>query len=159
MNDARHWIAPSLALCLATFALFACVSSSEPAKNDDQIAVSVRAVLEAQQAAWNRGDIDNFMDGYDRAETTTFVSGDELFQGWQKVLERYKQRYKSREEMGTLTFSDLSVKPISPDYALADGRWQLTRANDKPSGRFTLLFQRIKGNWRITHDTTTSAAP
>jgi ketosteroid isomerase-like protein len=157
--NARHWIAPSLALCLATLALFACASSSEPAKNDDQIAASVRAVLEAQQAAWNRGDIDNFMDGYDRAETTTFVSGDELFQGWQKVLERYKQRYKSREEMGTLTFSDLAVKPISADYALADGRWQLTRANDKPNGRFTLLFQRIQGNWRIIHDTTTAATP
>ena len=159
MNNARHWIPPSLALCLITLALSACVSSSEPAKNDDQIAASVRAVLEAQQAAWNRGDIDNFMDGYDRAETTTFVSGDELFQGWQKVLERYRQRYKSREEMGTLTFSDLSVKPISPDSALVDGRWQLARANDKPHGRFTLLFQRINGNWRVIHDTTTTSAP
>jgi ketosteroid isomerase-like protein len=159
MNDARNWIAPSIALSLATIALAACVSSSEPAKNDDQIDGSVRAVLEAQQAAWNRGDIDAFMDGYDRAETTTFVSGDELFQGWQKVLERYKQRYKSRDEMGTLTFSDLSVKPISADFALADGRWQLIRANDKPNGRFTLLFQRIKGSWRIIHDTTTAATP
>ena len=87
------------------------------------------------------------------------VSGVELIRGWQTVLERYKQRYKSRDEMGTLAFSDLSVKPINPDFALADGRWQLTRANDKPNGRFTLLLQRINGNWRIIHDTTTAATP
>src|SRR6516165_2296576 len=123
--NARHWIAPSLALCLITLALSACVSSSEPAKNDDQIAASVHAVLEAQQAAWNKGDIDAFMDGYDRAETTTFVSGDELHQGWQTVLERYKKTYKSREEMGTLSFSELSIKPIGADFAMVDGRWQL----------------------------------
>ena len=157
MNETRHWIGPSFAVCLAAFALFACVSSSEPAKNDDQIAASVRGVLEAQQAAWNKGDIDAFMDGYNRAETTTFVSGDELRQGWQMVLDRYKKTYKSREEMGTLSFSELSIKPISSDFALVDGRWQLTRAKDKPHGRFTLLFQRISGNWRIVHDTTTSA--
>ena len=50
--------------------------------NDVQIAGEVRAVMEAQQAAWNRGDIEGFMNGYERAETTTFVSGNELTRGW-----------------------------------------------------------------------------
>jgi len=159
MNDARPRIASTLALSLVTLVLSACVSAPQPAPNNDQVNSAVRGVLEAQQNAWNRGDIDAFMDGYDRAESTTFVSGDELHQGWQMVLERYKKSYKSREEMGSLSFSELSIKPISADFALADGRWQLTRANDKPHGRFTLLFQRISGNWRIVHDTTTSAAP
>ena len=99
------------------------------------------------------------MDGYERADTTTFVSGDELTRGWQTVLDRYKQRYKSREEMGTLTFSDLDIKPINGSYAVADGRWELARANDKPHGRFTLLFHRAGNDWRIVHDTTTSATP
>src|SRR5438094_7845586 len=100
-----------------------CTSSPDSAE-------AVRAVIQAQQAAWNRGDIAAFMDGYERAETTTFVSGDELMRGWQTVLERYKQHYNSREQMGTLTFSELDVKAISPSLALAGGRWQLMRADD-----------------------------
>src|SRR5438105_6274208 len=114
-------------------AVSACVSApgsaGGPATNDEQTVAAVRAVMEAQQAAWNRGDIEGFMDGYERAETTTFVSGDQLTRGWQTVLERYKKSYDSREKMGTLTFSELEIKPLSPFYALADGRWQLTRAN------------------------------
>ena len=116
-------------------------------------------MMEAQQMAWNRGDIEAFMEGYDRGETTTFVSGDQLINGWQTVLDRYKRQYGSRDEMGTLTFADLTIKPITPVLALADGRWQLKRANDMPHGRFTLLFRRINNNWRIIHDTTTSAVP
>ena len=136
-----------------------CVSAHPATETDEQTAASVRAVLQTQQAAWDRGDIDGFMDGYDRSDATTFVSADEITQGWQKVLERYKQRYKSREEMGKLTFSELSVKSLAPDFALVDGHWELMRASDKPHGRFTLLFQRINNNWRIVHDTTTSGTP
>jgi ketosteroid isomerase-like protein len=61
--------------------------------------------------------------------------------------------------MGTLGFSELSIQAIDPDLAVADGRWQLIRGNDRPHGRFTLLFQRTDANWHIIHDTTTSATP
>jgi ketosteroid isomerase-like protein len=121
--------------------------------------VAIRAVMEAQQASWNRGDIDSFMDGYERAETTTFISGDEVTRGWQTVLDRYKKRYSTPGQMGTLTFSDLQVQPLGPSTALADGRWQLTRATDTPHGRFTLIFQQTGKGWRIIHDTTTAATP
>jgi ketosteroid isomerase-like protein len=148
MNRIQHRIA-LLLLSLLT----AC--GSNPAKDDT--ASQVRAVLQAQQTAWNRGDIESFMDGYERAETTTFVSGDELTRGWQTVLDRYRKRYTTRDQMGTLAFSDLDVQPLDSSYALADGRWQLTRANDTPHGRFTLIFRRTPEGWRIMHDTTTSA--
>jgi ketosteroid isomerase-like protein len=145
--------------CLFGLAVPACVFTQKPSTGDEKIAQEVRAVMEAQQAAWNRGDIEGFMEGYDRADTTTFVSGDQLISGWRTVFDRYKKQYGSREQMGTLTFSELAIQPIGPALALADGRWQLTRANDAPHGRFTLLFRRIDNNWRIIHDTTTSATP
>ncbi|HSU88990.1 MAG TPA: nuclear transport factor 2 family protein [Terriglobia bacterium] len=115
--------------------------------------------MEAQQAAWNRGDIEGFMDGYERADTTMFVSGDDVTRGWQTVLDGYKKRYTSREQMGTLSFSELEIKPVSSGLAVVDGRWRLTRTNDSPHGRFTLLFRRNNNDWRIIHDTTTSATP
>jgi ketosteroid isomerase-like protein len=142
---------------LVLLAVCASVAACDP--TDEQVAVAVQVVMEAQQAAWNRGDIEGFMDGYERAETTTFVSGDELTRGWQTVLDRYKKRYNSREQMGTLTFSELEIKPMSPDLAVVDGQWRLARTNDSPHGRFTLLFRRNGKAWRIIHDTTTSATP
>ena len=125
-------------------------------KEDKEVA-AVRAVIEAQQAAWNRGDIDGFMDGYAREETTTFISGDSVRRGWQTVLDRYKAAYDSRAKMGTLSFTELEFKPLSPFYIMASGRWQLTREADTPRGRFTLIFRRTQGGWRIVHDHTSSA--
>jgi ketosteroid isomerase-like protein len=135
--------------------LASCGSQQEGGRQPDVNAV--RAVIEAQQAAWNRGDIDGFMDGYERAETTTFVSGDELTRGWQTVLERYKRRYSSPQQMGTLTFSDLDIQPLAPSYIVADGRWRLALKDNSPHGRFTLIFRQTGGGWRVVHDTTTSA--
>jgi ketosteroid isomerase-like protein len=115
---------------------------------------TIRAVMAAQVAAWNRGDIDGFMNGYARAATTQFVSGDKLTRGWQTVRDRYKKKYDSREKMGTLTFSELKITPLSRDAALVIGRWKLIRKSDKPQGRFTLLFRRTAAGWRIVHDHT-----
>ncbi|HYY42826.1 MAG TPA: nuclear transport factor 2 family protein [Pyrinomonadaceae bacterium] len=149
-------------ICVALIILFAllapaCVSSPDSARANEQTVQAVRGVIEAQAAAWNRGDIAGYMDGYERAETTTFVSGDTITRGWQTVLERYQKAYDTPAKMGTLSFSELDIKPLSPFYAVATGRWQLARATDAPHGRFTLLFRRTSAGWRIVLDTTTSA--
>ena len=159
LQSGLMWLQHRIAFLFLSGLVAACVSQPNPKKDADEVAGAIRAVMEAQQAAWNRGDIEGFMDGYERSETTTFVSGDEITRGWQTVLDRYKQRYSSPEKMGTLSFSELDIQPISPSYALADGRWQLNRAGDSPHGRFTLLFRETSSGWRIIHDTTTSAAP
>ena len=125
-----------------------------PNKRSDRIIASIRAVLDAQVNAWNRGDIEGYMAGYWRSEQTVFVSGESLTRGWQTVLARYKKNYDSREKMGTLTFSDLEIKPIGTNAAIAIGRWHLQRAKDEPHGRFTLIFRRTRQGWRIVHDHT-----
>ena len=135
----------------------ACVQEPGGQKYDDRTVAAVRAVIEAQAAAWNRGDLEGYMDGYERSEETTFISGDTVTRGWQTVLERYRRAYDSREKMGTLEFGEIEVKPLSPFYAVANGRWQLTRASDRPRGRFSLIFRRTNAGWRIVQDTTTSA--
>lgn len=123
----------------------------------DETNRAVRAVLDEQVDAWNRGDIDGFMKGYARSDETSFISGETLTRGWQTVLDRYKKSYDSREKMGTLAFTELEVKTISDDSAVANGRWQLTRTGDVPHGRFTLIFRRTAEGWRIVHDHTSSA--
>ncbi|HXI62613.1 MAG TPA: nuclear transport factor 2 family protein [Pyrinomonadaceae bacterium] len=137
-----------------------CISASVIAqtKTDSRSQSAIRAVLDAQVAAWNRGDIENYMNGYDRSPNTEFVGADSITRGWQDVLDRYKKRYDTREKMGTLAFSDLEITMLSGDAALVLGRWRLQRANDEPHGTFTLLFRKRKAGWRIVHDHSSSAS-
>ena len=88
-------------------------------QTEDKNVAAVRAVIEAQAAAWNRGDVAGYMEGYAKEETTTFVSGDSVTRGWQTVHDRYKSRYDTREKMGTLAFSELEFKPLSEFYFMA----------------------------------------
>jgi len=136
-----------------------CISASVIAQTetDSRSPSAIRAVLDAQAAAWNRGDIEGYMNGYDRSPKTEFVGGDSITRGWQEVLDRYKKRYDTREKMGTLTFSDLEITMLSKDAALVLGRWRLQRAGDEPHGTFTLLFRKKKSGWKIVHDHSSSA--
>jgi uncharacterized protein (TIGR02246 family) len=126
-------------------------------RQDTKSIAAIRAVMDAQAAAWNRGDIETYMDGYARSADTVFVSGDRVTRGWQTVLERYKKTYDSRDKMGVLTFSDLEITLISKDAAIVLGRWHLQRSKDEPHGRFTLLFRKTNAGWKIVHDHTSSA--
>ncbi len=118
----------------------------------------VRDVLTAQATAWNRGDLNAFMETYWRSDELTFFSGDQITRGWQATLDRYRKKYQSDgREMGRLEFSDLTVTPLAADAAWARGRWKLTFKDGKtPNGLFTLILRRIDGHWRIVHDHTSS---
>ena len=135
------------------------LSGTEKEDSKDGVIAEIRGVLSAQQEAWNRGDIDAFMNGYWRSEETVFVSGDEVTRSWQKVLDRYKTKYSDRAKMGTLTFSNLEITSLSNDSAVALGVWKLKRANDEPHGRFTLIFRRFPEGWKIVHDHTSADSP
>lgn len=148
---------PVVAAVAVVFAYQGRSGASGADKRGDKDIAAVRAVLDAQVAAWNRGDIESFMSGYAKEEGTTFLSGDSLTRGWQTVLDRYRKSYDSRAKMGTLSFDELEFKPLSPYYIVAVGRFRLTRESDTPQGRFTLIFRRTTGGWRIVHDHTSSA--
>ena len=131
---------------------------AEPEQPPNSVA-EIQSVLSAQRDAWNRGDIDAFMNGYARSGSTVFVSEDEVGRGWETVRDRYRLKYSDRAKMGTLSFSDIEVTMLSPDSAVVLGLWRLKRANDEPHGRFTLIFKRLPEGWRIIHDHTSAAPP
>ena len=145
-----------LAICGLLVTIFGSTSiRAEELKN--AIAPEIQTVIRAQQDAWNRGDLDGFMNGYWRSDETIFVSGDDVTRGWQKVLDRYKSKYSDRAKMGVLTFSNPEIKPLSDNSAVVLGSWRLKRANDEPHGRFTLIFRRFPDGWKIIHDHTSAA--
>src|SRR5262245_13053690 len=120
----------------------------------------IRAVLDAQVAAWNGGDLEAFMEGYWRSAELTFFSGDRKFSVWQAMLERYLKTYQGEgQAMGTLEFSELDIDLLSPGTALVRGRWKLTMpGGNQPGGLYTLIFRRFNNGWKIVHDHTSSKA-
>jgi ketosteroid isomerase-like protein len=146
-----------LTLPIICYILVAFLLWAAPEQASTSVA-EIQSVLSAQQDAWNRGDIDAFMNGYARSAPTVFVSQDKVSRGWETVRDRYRVKYSDRTKMGTLSFSDIEATMLSPDAAVVLGRWRLKRTNDEPQGRFTLIFKRLPEGWRIVHDHT-SAAP
>lgn len=142
-------IAMSLAACSGS----RIPSPPSPAETEAE----VLEVLNEQAAAWNEGSIRSFMDGYAQTDSLVFLSGGSVRKGWEENLYAYRRAYPNAAAMGTLSFTDLTVRPLTPDLALVYGRWRLDRAKDAPSGLFTLLFKDGPSGWRIVHDHTSSA--
>jgi beta-aspartyl-peptidase (threonine type) len=143
---------PAMRLLTVLFMLsaFSIIASAQ----NSGVETAIRSVMNDQVAAWNRGDIEGFMNGYWNSPNLTFISGTNVTRGWQPTLDRYKKGYDSREKMGTLTFSDLEITVLSKNAASVLGSWSLARDKDNPHGKFTLLFRKFKDGWRIVQDHT-----
>mgnify|MGYP001820521383 CR=1 FL=1 len=123
---------------------------------EDPNVAEITATILAGVEGWNRGDIEGFMGQYWQSADLRFASGGTVSFGWQTVLDRYKKRYPDRKTMGHLVFSDLDVRLLGDEAALAFGRWTLEREGDAPTGLFTLVLKRLPEGWRIVHDHTSS---
>jgi len=143
-------------IALLSLVAFSSRSAAAPPQSDD--AAAVLTLLNDQTAAWNRGDIEGFMNGYWNSNQTEFVSSEGVSRGWLALLERYRRSYPDRKAMGHLTFSDLEIRVECPTAAYALGEYHLQRENDNPSGVFTLNFRKFPEGWRIVVDHTTAFA-
>jgi L-asparaginase / beta-aspartyl-peptidase len=119
----------------------------------EDAAGEIRAVLTQQAEAWNRGDIDAFMEHYWKSDELTFSSGGQTTRGWKSTKENYQRRYPTREKMGRLTFSQLEITPLGNEAALVLGQWRLER-EEPVAGNFSVVFRKIDGRWVIIHDHT-----
>jgi len=141
--------------CVTGIALSSTGAAGKPYERDQ---AAIQKLMDTQQAAWNRGDVDAFMTVYWRSPDVTFSGSSGMVRCWDAVLARYKKSYADREAMGQLQFSSLEYHFLGPDAALLLGHWHLTRAKGDVGGVFSLVWQRFPEGWRIIHDHT-SAVP
>src|SRR6185295_824866 len=127
------------------------IANAQHNKKADEIAI--RSVLDKQVTAWNEVNIDEFMKGYWKSDSILFI-GRKITSGWDSTLIRYKKSYPDKAAMGKLRFEVLRLDFISKEACLVTGKYFLTREKDNPSGIFTLLFKRKKGQWVIVYDHT-----
>jgi len=116
----------------------------------------ITAVLTAQQAAWNRGDVDSFLVGYWESPELTFSGNGGVARGFEGVRTRYQKNYPDKAAMGELAFSDLEFHFLGTDAALVLGKWHLKRERGDIGGVFSLVWQRFPQGWKIIHDHTST---
>ncbi|MGC9946027.1 MAG: SgcJ/EcaC family oxidoreductase [Bryobacteraceae bacterium] len=117
----------------------------------------VRAVMTHSEEAWNRGDLAAFASYYDDSPETTFMGREVVRGGVQAVLSRYRKAYPTRENMGTLSFSNIDVRMLAPDIALVTGEFHLERTvagGGNAAGKYTLILRKTPAGWKIIHDHT-----
>lgn len=132
-------------LCLALLLAFA--AHAQSAEHN------IRSIMANQEAAWNRGDLPAFMQGYWRSDSLRFIGSRGLTYGWQTTLDNYRKGYPDRAAMGTLKFTILSVEKLSRRSAFVIGKWHLARGEKGDlNGHYTLLWRKIKGRWVIVAD-------
>ena len=137
-------------------ALSIAVACSAPREKLGDPAQEIAALLQRSAADWNHGDLAGFMSDYARDSLTSYMSGGHVQYGWQQLYDRYQANYfapgKSRD---SLSFDELHVRVLTPDFAYATARFKLTRRDSVvASGPFTLVLQRQGERWRILHDHT-----
>ncbi|MGA2812938.1 MAG: nuclear transport factor 2 family protein [Candidatus Acidiferrum sp.] len=148
------WVAAAVALLGGGF-VWRAAGSPDGARGADR--ASIEGVLHEQQTAWNRGDVESFLEGYWRSPDLTFSGSAGVTRGWDGVRERYKKRYADRAAMGQLEFSGLEFRFLGPDAALVLGQWHLKREAGDIGGVFSLVWQRFPEGWKIVHDHTSQA--
>lgn len=114
--------------------------------------VAIKNVLSVQAADWNRGDIDAYMKGYWNNDSLLFIGSNGPGYGYDNTLDRYKKAYPDKATMGHLTFSETTYKRLSDKYYYVTGKFHLDRDTNDASGYFTLLLEKINGQWYIIAD-------
>lgn len=120
------------------------------AQNTDEL--QIKEVLLQQVQSWNKGDLESYMSGYWQSDSLQFIGKNGIQRGWKNTLENYRKSYSTKEAMGTLNFSELSLKKLSSQYYFVTGHWHLARTVGDLQGCFSLLFEKINNHWHIVVD-------
>lgn len=114
----------------------------------------IRNVLQQQEQAWNRGDLDGFLAHYWNSEELVFRSPKGETRGWAAVRDRYRASYPTPTQMGRLRFEIGHIARTGEDTAEVAGQFRQEVSGATHSGRFYLHLRKIDGAWLIVRDVT-----
>ncbi len=146
-----------VAMALVLTAPFAAFAQDNQLKPVPQEELDVIKVLLAQEAAWNRGDLDTFTQSYKNSPDTLFVTS-VVNRGFEGMLDAYRHNYPNKAAMGTLSFSELEAHPLDERFAVVIGKYHLDRSKKdggNAEGIFSLVLEKTDKGWKIIVDHTT----
>lgn len=149
MNDTRYtspFTKPILSLAFLLSFTFT------KAQNDNLNMKLIENKMEAQEVCWNKGDLDCFMSVYWKSDSLKFIGSKGLNYGWQLTLDNYKKSYPDKAAMGKLTFTNLHIDQLSKNHVSVIGKWHLEREMGDLEGHYSLIWEKINGEWVIISD-------
>lgn len=150
---ARRLVPVALAgtLCAALFVLPAVSQNGDQMFTATRQQLDVVKVILAQQAAWNNGDLDAYLSHYKDAPDTQAVLAN-LVRGMDAIRGAFKQNFPNKDSMGTIEDTDIEVKALGDNYALATGKYHLNRqkkSGGAVEGSFMEIFEKTTNGWQI----------
>lgn len=146
----RNW-----SYLLVATALFA-MSCAEPHTDSSTLPEAVVEKMARQEAAWNIGDLEAFMEAaYWKDERLVFVGSKGPTYGYEATLSNYLKSYDSPEAMGTLSFELIEWRSLGQNHGYLLGKWGLQRGEDLGdlNGHFTLVWEhQPNAGWVIIAD-------
>jgi len=145
---------PLILVALVGLAVPLCASaqlSSDPLFTATRQQLDVVKVILAQRDAWNKGDLDAYLSHYKNAPDTQAVLAS-LVRGLDNIRAAYRLNFPNKESMGDIEDSDVGVRALGDNFALATGRYHLNRskkAGGPVEGTFTELFEKTSAGWQI----------
>ena len=135
----------------------ACATTPQTSAADDDR--EIRALIARMEAAWNSGDFEGYMAGFQNPGVV-FVSGGRIQDGWQGTLDHYVRDYGGApERRGALHFYDISIELLAPDAAMLVSHYHLERPERAQEGINTRLMRKIDGRWVIALNHVSSYDP
>jgi len=136
-------------LLLTVFFSFSAMAEHRLNEKDES---NIRKLIQQQADAWNEGNLGKFMETYWKSDQLSFVGSRGPTYGWQATLDNYKKGYPDKKAMGHLDLKVLNLSQIDTKTVLMIGRFELTREVGNAAGHFTLVIQKIDGEWKIISD-------
>ena len=127
--------------------------SSCSTSTEEQDKKEILAIMDAQQIAWSKHDLEGFMKGYWKSDSLKFYGSNGITYGWDKTLANYKKGYPTPDHSGTLKFKINDITKIETASYYVMGAYHLTRKVGDANGVFMIIFKKIKGQWKIVADT------
>ena len=117
------------------------------------IPAQVTSEFQAAVAAWNVGNLNNFLGIY--ADDATFALADDYLQGRDSIREFYAPNFQPGAVQDQLSMERFDVQVLDPETVLVRGIYRNSRgAEVTRRGTTTLIMRNMGGTWRIVHDHT-----
>ncbi len=155
LTHKMHSLATPLCVTIAVTVIAAgCATSPRAVPSDAaEYRAEIAGMMLQSAAAWNRGDLDGFMDDYVPANEATYVGGRGLLRGRVAIRNVYAARFAPGATRDSLSFDLQDVNPLADDLAHVIAFYILSRGDSVVArGPTSLVMRREGGRWRIVHD-------
>ena len=113
--------------------------------------LDVTKVVLAQENSWNRGDLDGYLAQFKDADDTEAILNGPV-RGIANIRSAYHTSFPNKDAMGALEQSQVEVRELGPNFAMALGHYRLQRSRKNggdAEGNFTEIFEKTDQGWKL----------